>query len=550
MKRAAALLLLLVLLAGCAGPPTSPEGTSAASTSRETRTETASETESPHTEAPDPETSAPGTEAPTEPETETADTKAPPEPETETADTEAPPETAAPARSGLAALVDGEHLLFFRQDQLRGGELPEEHRGDLLSLEALQSWHGAQERLPRTRYYDDAFADCPVLLELMDYCISEGYAGVTFPTELLGGRSLTADRMTKLYWMYRIDNTYPDYAEFRGGPGGGRYSAIWFTCPQPDSVARFHTALEKARQIVAEMPPELDDYDRAQYLYSWLKTNVEYNRLNLNYYDHDWYFLYDALIDGVCVCTGYSDALYYLYNLAGVDCVCITGHVEASDINESQDHQWNAAALYGTYYCFDVTWDDSLLYNSGNSFFAVSEGMMNGISRRTKYAPLEALFPRCGEGFRPPADWNQTPEGALRSWLWLREYCFGSMARSYLLQTDQMLYSDPPLRFLSGSFAVYDLDYAEVVESFMPYITRTCFLKGFEGKCFRNEDGRLAVSTAAGTDARYRIESVSGEGGRYTARLVSDSGGRATASFTVAEEKGRCRINTVSLREE
>ena len=540
MKRIAAVFLLLLLLTGCVGVPAQPETLPASSTPAGTQAQTAAPETAGSTEP------VPLSSEPIEPASLSSETAGP---ESTPPTTEALPED--PALSGMEDLADSAQLLFFRQDQLGDEDegLPRDHRGDLLSLEELHAWHEAQAQLPRTHYYDDSFADLPLLLEAMDYCLSEGYAGVTLPVELVELGALSEEQWLMLYWTYRIDDAPPYYSEYYDEAGRTAYNAVWFSYPQPDSVERFHAALEKAREIVADMPPELDEYDRAQYLYSWLKSNVKYDGLGLNYYNYEWYFLYDALLDGLCVCSGFSDALYYLYNLAGIDCVCLAGHVEASDLIEAQNHQWNAASLYGSYYCFDVTWDATALYNSANSFFAVSEEMLNGVSQRSYHPYLRDIFPACPAGFRPPEAWNETPEGALRSYLWLLEYCRGSMARSYLIQSDLLLWSEPPVRLLSGSYMLYDLDYEAFVDSFLPYVTRVCFLKNFENSCYRSEEGKLAVNVQAGNVPRYRIESVSGEGGRYSAQLVTEKGSRATASFTVEETNGRYTIKSVSIRE-
>lgn len=524
MKKTAVVVLMVLLLVGCAVKPIPSESTVVTSGKPDAQTEV----------------SATGTDrAETESEESTS------------AATEEVMQTDDPSGVGTEALVDGDKVLFFRQDQIQDDELLPEHRGDPVSLEALYAWNAAQTQLPRTHYYDEAFSDQTLLLNMLDYCISEGYAGVTLPRELVDLEQITDDQYLSLFWMYRIDNAIPQLQwVYDEETDDWSFCAVWFQCPQPDSVERFHTALEKARQIVAEIPPGLDEYDRAQYLYSYLKTNVEFNQRGANYYNDDWYFLYDALIEGKCVCTGYSDALYYLFNLAGIDCVCLLGDVEGSEFNEAQRHQWNAASLYGTYYCFDVTWDDKMLFSSENSCFAVSEDMLNGISQRSRPELLNGLFPSCPSGFRPPEEWNQTPEGALRSYLWLREYCFGRTARGYLLQTDQLLYSEQPIKAIPGSFVVYDKEYAPVAESFMLYITQACYLKTFEGKCFRNENGKLAVSGSAGNAVRYRIESVSGAENSYTAQLISEQGNKAVAAFTVIEENGRYKINTCSIRGE
>ena len=526
MKRIAAMLLMLLLLCGC-GPSFAESGGSNPGHQAETQRA---------------ENDA----------VQTAPSAAQPASETVPISSDMSESSSDPVEPILhskeEALEAGDCVLFFQQDQIRDSKLPEDHRGTLVRLDELRSWHAAQDYLPRTHYYDEDFQDLPLLLQILDYGLCHGFAGVTMPVRKGELKPISEKQLLDLYCSYRVDNAVPCTQLFFDNKGAVQFNSVWLILPNEASMARFSEALEKARQIVAEMPPELDEYESALYLYNYLKDHVKYDMLKQNYYNYDWFFLYDALVKGSCVCTGFSDALYYLFNLAGIDCVCLLGHVESTDFSEAQNHAWNAAMLYGRYYCFDVTWDTNLVNYSQNQYFAVSEEYLDSVSNRTYIALFERCYPRCGQSFRPPEEWNGTPEGALRAYLWLREYCCGLGSRLYLTQTEQIGASDPPLRVLRGQMMLYDLDYGSFVESFLPYITERCYQAEFEGKYYREEDGKTAVFSGAGTAVRYRIESVSGKGGCYTAKLISESGNRASAVFSVAAENGRFRIDTVLIK--
>ena len=228
--------LLLVLLVGCSGSVAGPVPSSASSEPPPVRTDTP--------------TADTGTTGP-----ETA------EPETVSTETEAPE---PPALFGMEVLLAGDCLLFFRQDQLLNGSLSAEHRGDALTLEELHAWHEAQTCLPRTHFYDDAFTELPLLQEMMDYLLCEGYAGVTVPIALMDLRKVTEDQWLKLAWTYRIDQATRYCALLPDAKGNYWCNALWLRCENPESFDRFHIALEKAREIVAEIPEGLDAYDRAQ----------------------------------------------------------------------------------------------------------------------------------------------------------------------------------------------------------------------------------------------------------------------------------------------
>ena len=78
-------------------------------------------------------------------------------------------------------------------------------------------------------------------------------------------------------------------------------------------------ALEKARQIVAQMPQDLTGIQKAWHLYSYIVANVQYDK-NEDYIETA-QFLYDAMISGLTNCDGYSESISLLFNMAGIDTV-------------------------------------------------------------------------------------------------------------------------------------------------------------------------------------------------------------------------------------
>ena len=56
-------------------------------------------------------------------------------------------------------------------------------------------------------------------------------------------------------------------------------------------------------------------------------------------------------VEGKVLCTGYSRAMQYLCNVAGLDSL----YVESSQ----GEHAWNMVKLYDDWYCIDVTWMDT-----------------------------------------------------------------------------------------------------------------------------------------------------------------------------------------------
>lgn len=98
----------------------------------------------------------------------------------------------------------------------------------------------------------------------------------------------------------------------------------------------------------------LSEFETEIYFHDWLCENVVYDQ----YGDDNIYTAYGALINGVAVCEGYSRAMQYLCNKAGIPCALISGSSRGSG------HMWNVIQLDGDWYHTDVTWDDAEDYTS------------------------------------------------------------------------------------------------------------------------------------------------------------------------------------------
>ena len=63
-----------------------------------------------------------------------------------------------------------------------------------------------------------------------------------------------------------------------------------------------------------------------------------------------------ALLEGVTVCAGYSKALCYILNKAGIECRYIAGDVNDPK-SRNNAHAWNQVKINGKWYNTDLTWD-------------------------------------------------------------------------------------------------------------------------------------------------------------------------------------------------
>lgn len=96
----------------------------------------------------------------------------------------------------------------------------------------------------------------------------------------------------------------------------------------------------------------LSDAQKALLLHDRLAVHCEYDlkNLNANTLPAESYMSYGALVSGMAVCQGYSEAYQYLLEQVGIE-----SRVCSSD---ALYHAWNIVTIDGAEYHVDVTWDD------------------------------------------------------------------------------------------------------------------------------------------------------------------------------------------------
>ena len=68
------------------------------------------------------------------------------------------------------------------------------------------------------------------------------------------------------------------------------------------------------------------------------------------------YSAYGCLVQGRCVCEGYTKAMLALCDKAGIKAIPVVG--KAAETGDYQGHIWNKISISDKWYNFDVTWDD------------------------------------------------------------------------------------------------------------------------------------------------------------------------------------------------
>ena len=98
-----------------------------------------------------------------------------------------------------------------------------------------------------------------------------------------------------------------------------------------------------------------------KHIHDYLVDNVSFDQTisGSNIYN-----LCGALVNRSCVCEGYAKAFKYLLDEAGIDCVIVIG-TGINSKGETENHAWNYAAIDGTWYAVDTTWDDPVIQGGG-----------------------------------------------------------------------------------------------------------------------------------------------------------------------------------------
>ena len=101
-------------------------------------------------------------------------------------------------------------------------------------------------------------------------------------------------------------------------------------------------------RILSGIPDPSSDYAAAKYLYETIVRMTEYDpdaQYNQN--------IVSVFTSGRSVCNGYSKALQYLLQRAGIEAMTVSGQSRGSS------HAWVVARLDGDFYHIDVTWGDA-----------------------------------------------------------------------------------------------------------------------------------------------------------------------------------------------
>ena len=263
-------------------------------------------------------------------------------------------------------------------------------------IDEILAYTAEIERLPRTHYYEQFMDEkLQFVLQTIDYAMEQGYSRFSLPSTEITDYDISqaADYICA---TFRMNNRAISSRTVKRLPMAYgqtlNYTLVVLPGMELYDIEKYHAAIDAAREIVSSVPEEYDEAQTALYLYHYLTENVRYE--HNDYYGSDWNLLYDTLINHRTVCAGYTEALYYLYNLAGIECITVNGYVVEGY------HIWNIARVNGAYYYFDATWDEGVPIQY-YQFFGISEEQLQGYCQRHITTFDLEIIPVCDKTLPP-----------------------------------------------------------------------------------------------------------------------------------------------------
>lgn len=210
--------------------------------------------------------------------------------------------------------------------------------------------------VPDVRYNSSSAASSEVVTELLeDYLRSE----LLKTSEIIDiSKYNISDEYAEPLCNYIYD-CMPEMFHVVGIQYGVRMNKITMLVPSYSCSASEYSALYNKCVLSADKlldgikdNAELSDVEKALLIHDRLAVLCEYDSKNLEAgsVPNESYTMYGALVEGVAVCQGYSEAYMYLLNEVGISSYLCD--------SASLNHVWNIIAIDGREYHVDVTWDD------------------------------------------------------------------------------------------------------------------------------------------------------------------------------------------------
>lgn len=152
-----------------------------------------------------------------------------------------------------------------------------------------------------------------------------------------------AEDLRKLPGYYRMIESYRYTLQ-------GQKLDVWFQyLSAPDKIFEGMAVADEALGTLIN--EDMEDYAKVLAIHDYLIDRTVYPT-DFDAEDEDLQSIYGALVEGMAVCSGYTDAFNYMAGKAGVESIIVVG------VAGGIDHSWNMVKLEGDWYHVDVTWND------------------------------------------------------------------------------------------------------------------------------------------------------------------------------------------------
>lgn len=128
----------------------------------------------------------------------------------------------------------------------------------------------------------------------------------------------------------------------------------------PEQLSAYDRAIyDSAKEVLESILQDgMSDFSKEAAIYEWVLHHVEYDWSHTDIMEEtprESYTPYGGLVDHKAVCLGYATTFQLLAELAGLECITVTGAGGEGD--GSGDHAWNQVCLNGQWYCLDPAWE-------------------------------------------------------------------------------------------------------------------------------------------------------------------------------------------------
>ncbi len=279
-----------------------------------------------------------------------------------------------PEGTEIAAADDSQNRVVYPREPIQGIEINEsiysEEDSKLSGKPAVKgnsnvSYYGrnALQALPKGANYVKAY----------DALVANSYRAFTecdnerVRTDIEEYGPFTLEETKMLMYVLRqdhpefffFDNIYY-YIQNPSGVIALEQVALWTGESRKDAVAAVEAVVD---EILSGLTDAMTDYEKALYLHDTLAARIYYD------YSDNAHNLYGALVEGVAVCEGYTEAYQYLLQKAGIQSYAAYG------TGNGGAHSWNYVLIDGEFYHVDLTWNDQgeKLYHA---YFGLTDAKM------------------------------------------------------------------------------------------------------------------------------------------------------------------------------